>query len=77
MRGSVGNKRPEHGRVDHQDRAGDARHAAGHHHEQLAAGEAREVGTDEERGLDHAEKDVGRGRQPDGAADLERALEQP
>ena len=45
MRGGVGNKRPEHGRVDHQDRAGDARHAAGHHHEQLAAGEAREVGT--------------------------------
>ena len=29
------------------------------------------------RGLDHAEKDIRCGREPDGAADLERALEQP
>src|SRR5262252_2456202 len=51
-------------------------HAAGHHYEQLAAGEACQIRPDEQRRLDHAEKDVGRGREPDRAADLERALEQ-
>ena len=77
MRGGVGDERAEYGRIDHQHGPGDAGHAAGHHHEQLAAREAREVGADEERSLDHAEKDVGRGRQADGAPDLERAFEQP
>ena len=48
--------------VDHQHGAGDAGHAAGHHDEQLAAGEARQIGPDEQRRLDHAEEDVGGGR---------------
>ena len=37
----------------------------------------RQIGPDEQRRLDHAEEDVGRGREPDRAADAERALEQP
>src|SRR5207245_6794578 len=50
--------------------------AAGHDDEQFAACQACEVRTDEQRRLDHAEKDVSRGRETDRAADLERALEQ-
>ena len=36
MRRGIGDNRAEQGRVDHQNRAGDAGHAAGHHDEQLA-----------------------------------------
>jgi hypothetical protein len=64
-------------RVERQHRAGDAGHTAGHHHEQLAARQAREVRLDEQGGFDHADEDVGRGRQADSAADLHRALEGP
>jgi hypothetical protein len=34
-----------------------------------------EIGLDAQRRLDHAEKDVGRGRKPDGAADPHRPFE--
>ena len=75
MAGGIGDHRVQYGGVEHQHGAGDAGHAAGHHHEQLAAGEPAEIGLDEQRRLDHAEKDVGRGRQPDRAADADRAFE--
>ena len=77
VRGRVGDDRAEHGGVEHQHGAGDAGHAAGHHDEQLAAREPRQIGPDEQRRLDHAEEDVGGGREPDRAADAERALEHP
>ena len=77
MRGRIGNDRSEDGCVKHQHAACDSGHSAGHHDEQLAAREACQVRPDEQRRLDHAEKDVGRGREPDRPADLERALEQP
>jgi hypothetical protein len=77
MRGRVGNERAKDDGVDHQHGAGDAGHAAGHHDEQLAARQPREIGPDEQRRLDHAEEDVGGGREPDRAADAKRALQQP
>ena len=77
MRRGVGNERAEQSGVDHQNRAGDAGHAAGHYDEQLAAREACQVRPDEQRRLDHAEKDIGRSREPDRPADLERALQEP
>ena len=77
MRGGVRDHRAEHGGVEHQHGAGDAGHAAGHHDEQLAAREPREIGPDEQRRLDHADEDVGGGRKPDRAADAERALQEP
>ena len=62
-------------RVEHQHGAGDAGHAAGHHHEQFAARELREIGPDEQRRLDMADEDVGRGGKPDRAADAHGAVE--
>jgi len=41
------------------------------------AGELRKIGADEQRRFHHAEEDVGGGREPDRAADAERAFEQP
>ncbi len=76
MRRRIGDHRAQQGGVQHQHRPGDAGHAARHHDEELAAREAREIGTDEQRRLHHAEKDVSGGRQPDRAADPERAFEQ-
>ena len=77
MRGGIRDQRRQQRGVEHQHRAGDAGHAAGHHQEQFAAGELRQIGTDEQRRFHHAEKDVGGGREADGAADAERALQQP
>jgi hypothetical protein len=77
MGGGIGNNGAEQGRIEYQHGACDSGHAAGHHHEQLAARETCEVRPDEQRRFDHAEKDIGRGRKPDGASDLEGALEQP
>jgi len=62
MRRRIGNDRPEQSRVDDQHGAGNAGHAAGHDDEQLAACQPRQIGPDEQRRLDHAEKDIGRGR---------------
>ncbi len=39
--GDVGNGGAQDGRIEHEHGAGDAGHAAGHHHEQFAAREAR------------------------------------
>src|SRR5512132_4135806 len=41
-------------KVVHQNRAGDAGHAAGHHDEERAARKPCQIGTDEQRRLDHA-----------------------
>ncbi len=41
MAGDVGNGVAQNGGVEHEDGAGDAGHAAGHHHEQFAAREPR------------------------------------
>ncbi len=71
----VRNQRRQQCRIKHQHRAGDARHAPGHHQEQLAAGELRQVGTNEQRRFHHAEENIGGGGEPDRAADSERAFE--
>ncbi len=72
-----GTRSPRMARVEKEHRAGDRRHAHGHQREQLAARDAREPRSHEQRRLDHADEDVGRGGQPEHAADAERALEQP
>ena len=77
MRRRIRDQRRQQRGVEHQHRAGDAGHAAGHHQEQFAAGQLRQIGTDEQRRFHHAEKDVGGGREADRAADAERALQQP
>ena len=77
MRRGIGDQRRQQGGVEHQHGAGDAGHAAGHHQKQFAARQLRQIRPDEQRRFHHAEKDVGRGRQPDRAADAERALQQP
>ena len=48
MTGGIGDQRPEHGGIEHEHGAGDAGHAAGHHDEQLAAGELRQIRLDEQ-----------------------------
>ena len=75
--GGIGNQRRQQRGVEHQHGAGDAGHAAGHHQEQFAARQLREIGPDEQRRFHHAEEDVGGGGEPDRAADAERALQQP
>ena len=77
MRRRIRDQRRQQRGVEHQHGAGDAGHAAGHHQKQFAARQLRQIGADEQRRLDHAEKDVGGGREPDRAADAERALQQP
>jgi hypothetical protein len=77
MRRGIRNQGRQQGRVQHQHRAGDSGHAAGHHQEQFAARQLRQIGPDEEGRFHHAEKDVGRGGQPDRAADAQRAFQQP
>ena len=63
--------------VDHHHRAGDARHAAGHQREQLAALHAREIGAHQQRRLDHADEDVHRRAQRQRAADAQAPPQQP
>ena len=75
MRGGVGDQRRQQRGVKHQHGAGDSRHAAGHHKEQLAPCQLRQIRPDEQRRFHHAEKDIGGGGQPDRAADPERALQ--
>ena len=75
MAGDIGDDAAQDGGVEHEHGAGDAGHAAGHHHEQFAARELGEIRPDEQRRFHHAEEDIGRGRQADRAADAERALE--
>ena len=77
MRRGIRDQRRQQGGVEHQHGAGDAGHAAGHHQEQFAAGELRQIRPDEQRRFHHAEEDVGGGGQPDRAADAERAFQQP
>ena len=77
MRRRIRDQRREQRGVEHQHGAGDAGHAAGHHQEQFAARELRQIGPDEQRRFHHAEEDVGGGGKPDRAADAERALQQP
>ena len=55
--------------IEHLHGAGDAGHTAGHHQKQFAARHLRQIGPHEQRRLDHAEEDVGGGREPDRAAD--------
>ena len=77
MRGGIRNHRREHRRIEYQHRTGDARHAASHDDEQLAAGEAGEIGPDEQRRLDMTDEDIGRGRQPNCAADADGPFQRP
>ena len=69
MAGRVGHGVAEELRIEHQHGAGDAGHAAGHHHEQFAARQLGEIRPDEQRRLDMADEDVGGGGEPDRAAD--------
>ena len=77
MRRRIRYQRREQRGVKHEHGAGDARHAAGHDQEQFAARQLCQIGSDEQRRLHHAEKDVGGGGEPDCAADPEGALQKP
>ena len=66
----------EDARVEHHDRSRDARHAARHHDEKLAAGQTREIRPHQQRRFHHADEDVRRGGQPDRAADAHRFFQQ-
>ena len=77
MRGGIGDQRRQQRGVEHQHGAGDAGHAAGHHQEQFAARQLRQIRPDEQGRFHHAEEDVGGGGKPDRAADAERAFQKP
>jgi hypothetical protein len=77
MRGGIRDEGRQQRRVEDEDRAGDAGHAAGHHQEQFAARHLRQIRPNEQRRFHHAEENVGGGGQAHRAADAERALQQP
>jgi hypothetical protein len=77
VRERVRHRAGEERRVEHHDRPGDRRHAAGHRDEELRAAHRGDVGAHDERRFDHADEDVCRRRQADGPADAHRAHEQP
>ena len=64
----------EHGGVDNHHGAGDGRHARRHQAEQLALRQAAHVGSYEERGLGHADENIGGHTDAFGAADAHQAL---
>lgn len=63
--------------IEHHDRAGDGRHAAGHESEQRRAGHAGQIGPDQQRRLGHADEDIGGGAQPQRSARAQGAAQQP
>jgi len=65
----AGNLRAENGCVEDHDGAGDVGHAAAHRDEQFAAREPIEIGPDQQRRFQHAQKNIGRRAESDGAAD--------
>ena len=75
MAGGVRDRVGEDRRVEHEHRAGDAGHAAGHDDEHFAARQLCEIGPDEQRRLDLADENIGRRRQAGGAADIERLFQ--
>ncbi len=73
----AGDLRAEDGGIEDHDRAGDIGHAAAHRDEQFAAREPVEVGPDQQRRLHHAQENIGRRAESDGAPDAHGFLEQP
>ena len=65
------------GRVKHQHRARQGRHADGHDQEQVGGGEPLEIGPDQQGRFDHADEDVGRRRHAGGPAEPQRAVQRP
>jgi hypothetical protein len=77
MPGDIRHQRAQDSGIEHQHGARDAGHAAGHHNEELRARQLCEIGPDEQRRLDHADEDVGCGREADRAANAKCALQRP
>ena len=77
MAGGVGDGVGKDRRIKHEHRAGDAGHAAGHHHEHFRARQFCQIRPDEQRRLDLADKNIGRRRQAHRAADVERLFQRP
>jgi len=73
----VGHLRAENGCIEDHHRAGDIGHPAAHRDEHLAARELTEVGADQQRRLHHAQENIRRRADADGAADAQGFLEQP
>ena len=71
----IGDDRPEYAGVKGHNRAGDTGHAGRHDDEQFAPTDAGEVGTNQQRRLDHTDKDICRRRHADRPADAQRLLE--
>ncbi len=65
------------GCVEDHDGAGDVGHAAAHRDEQFAAREPIEIGPDQQRRFQHAQKNIGRRAESDGAADAHGFLQHP
>ena len=64
-------------RVEHEHRARDRGEPDREQHEQFRTRQPREIGPDQQRRLDHAEKDRGRGAEPDRAADAHDLAQDP
>ena len=77
MAGGVRDRSRQDRGVEHEHRAGDAGHAAGHDDEHFAPRELGQIGPDEQRRLDLADKNIGRRGEPGGAADVERLFQRP
>ena len=63
--------------VEHHHRAGDPGHAAAHQREQFAAREPHQIGADQQRRLDMADKDMHRRAEAQRPADPDRAAQHP
>ena len=74
MSGDIGVYVAEDGGVYDHHGAGDSGHAAGHQAKELALGEARDIGANQERGFGHAEKDIGRHADAFGRTDAHQLL---
>jgi len=66
----------ENARIENEHRAGNAREADRHHHEKLGPRQPFEIGTDQERALDHPDEHGGGGGEPHRAAEPHAPLQQ-
>ena len=64
-------------RIENEHGSRDCREADGKQHEQFGARQLREIGADQQRRFDHAEKNRGRRAKPDRAADAHRLAQAP
>ena len=77
MTGGAGNQTFEETRIQCHHGPGDARHAHCHRGEQGTAAHRLDVGADQQRRFDHAEKNIGSRRRAERTTDAQCALQRP